>query len=374
MCMYQSNINTTLEKSLNKSIFELRQKIYTWKDILGFATFLGTLRQHWDTLSDGIAVCKFAETENYAIEPNELQTAANNLRYKFNLITAEETEEWLRTRELSLIHLNDFLTRGILTTYFSDQLAEIRKRDEVDRQTILENLWPELILNKGYAHLVKSLIWRLIVEEYKLGKDVLVDAELATIKKEFCQRKNIALEDINTHKKSVWLLQESFDTFLNLEARYQKFYNQQIPEDMANLALKSLHRHLVRICYESVSFKEFEHAKEAFLCITEDGCSLDYIAAKADGNYTKSVQFLEEIPENLRRRLLSAAVEEAIPPRFATDGESFCIYRVLKKIEPQLSDPIVYSRVQKEYIKDSLAPISQANIKWLLWELDLSHG
>ena len=374
MCRTQSNINPSLEKSLNKSIFKVKQKDYTWRDVLGFAEFVGVLGPHWDSLSDGIAVCRFAEAKDYVVEPSHLQTEANNLRYRFNLITAEETEEWLHSRELSLSSLNDFLNRDILTTHFSDQLSEIRDQIKIDSQIVLESLWSELILNDGYPHVVTPLIWRLMVDEFKLGEAVTVDDELAVVKKEFCQRESIDIGDLPTYIKSRWLLKNSFSNYLILEARYRKFYTERVPVEMANLLLKSLHHQLVRISYESVSFKDFEHAKEAFLCVTEDGCTLDHIAAQADGDYTKSARFVDAIPEDLRRNLMSAAVEEALPPRHGSEDEKFYIYRVLKKIEPQLDDPVVYSKVQQEYVKEILCPLGQAHVKWLKWALDLSHG
>ena len=302
-----------------------------------------------------------------------MQAAANDWRYKFNLITAEETEEWFGCRELSLNDLNDFLCREILKSHFFDQLPEIRKQVEIDAQSVLENFWPQLVLSNDYPQLVIPLIWRLIVKEFNFSPKVAIVDELALAKNEYCQRQQINIDDLPSYLKNSRLLHDSFNYYLTLEAYYRRFCAQLLSDEMAGLLLKSMFKQLIRIVYESVYFSELEHAKEAYLCVTEDGASLDDIAVKAGGRYAKSVQFLDEIPEELRQDLLSAAVGEAIPPRAKNGRDGFSLHRVLRKVEPELENPDVYNRVLQEYVKENLGPLAQANVKWLKWDLNLSH-
>ena len=368
------DIDSLFMNSLNKDICEIQQQIYTWKHVLCSAEFLGILEWHWNDLIDGVTLCKYAESIGHFIAPERLQNAANDLRYKFNLITAEETEEWLQTRELSLQDLNDFLSRKILAVDFGDQLAEVRGRIHVKKKHVREDLWPHLVLSNAYPQLVIPLIWRLIVKEFKSPQGISIDKQMGIVEKEFCQRQDIAARDLPVYLESNLLLRDSFRYYMTLEAHYRKFIDRFLTEDKADLLLRSFHNRLIQIEFESVSFVNLERAKEAYFCITEDGVTLKDVAAQAGGAYARSLQSLEEIPEELRRALLSAAIQEAIPPKINKNTEKFTIHRVLKKIAPSLDDLHVCRRLRHEYVKENLASIARDNVKWLKWDLNLSHG
>ena len=350
--------------------FTLGKISYVVPSFLVFLSHIGRI------LKDGIIVCNYVDLNGESIDPQELQVAANDLRYHFNLITAEETEEWLGSRELSLNNLNDFLRRKILVSHFADQLDEIRKQIEVGRLPIYKDLWPELLLSDNFPQLITELVWRTLVTDLKLVSSSSADkSEIHTIEEEFCQREGIHAKDLPNYLKLSPFLHDTYDVYLALEVNFRKFSKQLLTAEKANLLLKSLHNHLVRVVYESIYFSDLEHAKEAYLCATEDGLTFPEIASQTGGIYTKSTQFLDEIPETLRRLFLSAAIEEAIPPRTVTQANGgFYIHRVLKKIQPELEAPAVYNRLKQESIKENLAPVAKANVKWLKWDLNLFHG
>ena len=369
------DINTSFDQSLNKALFQVKERIYTWKNVLSCAEFLGTLKTYWELLEEGIIGCKYADLNGEAIDHEELQSAANALRYRLNLITAEETEEWLRSRELSLNDLNNYLCRMIRRSSFANQFDHIRKQIVPDRSSIFNELWPEFVLSGEYPRLVTPLVWRAVVSELDfLSLSSINDAEFRRVKEAFCQREGISEDDLPGYLKSSVFLQDEFNAYLSLEANFCKYCDQLVTEENANLLLKSFYNHLIRIEYESASFTDLEHAREAYLCVSEDGISLESIACQTGGNYTKSIRFLDEIPEALRRMLLSTAIGEATPPSSGERTGEFYIHRVLKKTEPKMEDPQVYSRLRRESVKENLGPIAQANTKWLKWDLDLLHG
>ena len=118
----------TLKDSLSISIFKVKERIYTWKDVLSFAEFHGIFHDHWQVLKDGLVAMMLADQEEYCIPSSEMQDAANALRYDFNLITAQETEEWLQKYEISLDDLNEFLMRKLLKNHFGNRLGELRNQ------------------------------------------------------------------------------------------------------------------------------------------------------------------------------------------------------------------------------------------------------
>ena len=375
MIKSEVDIHTSFDQSFNKSLFQVKDRIYTWKDVLAHGEFLGTLKTHLKNLEEGIVSCKYAELNGTEINPEEIQCAANALRYRLNLITAEETEEWLRSRELSLRDLNTFLCRNIFRSYFANELNEIRGQVTLNRADIFNDLWPEFVLSEVFPKLVIPLVWRTIISDLELiSTSSINDFEIKKVGDDFCLREGQKIGESPGHLKSCLFLQENFDFYLILEAKFRKYCEQILTQESAELLLKLLHKHLIRIEYESASFVDLEHAREAFLCVTEDGLSLNCIASQTGGSYIKSTQFLDEIPETLRRLLLSAGIEEAIPPRAGEKKDEFYIHRVLKKIEPKIEDPQVVFRLRRECMKENLGPIAKAKITWLKWDVDLLHG
>ena len=87
--------------TFHKAIFEFRKKTYYWKDVLEFAEFLGLLKAHTDRVRAGIDIEFYALESGYDADPQEIQNAVNEWRYDFNLITAQETEDWLKLHDIS---------------------------------------------------------------------------------------------------------------------------------------------------------------------------------------------------------------------------------------------------------------------------------
>src|SRR5258707_10408060 len=73
---------------------------YTAGDAVDGAVFRGELEQEWQTFLHHLAAEKRADEFELELDESAISAAAEEFRYRHDLITAEETERWLSNRGL----------------------------------------------------------------------------------------------------------------------------------------------------------------------------------------------------------------------------------------------------------------------------------
>src|SRR2546428_2566211 len=84
---------------------------YKARDAIEAALFRGELNSVWGEFLSRLAFEKRAEELALELDDDALDSAAETFRYQHDLITAEETEQWLRARCLSLDEFSDYFAR-----------------------------------------------------------------------------------------------------------------------------------------------------------------------------------------------------------------------------------------------------------------------
>ena len=80
-------------------------------DVVDAAWFRGDLQPFWREFLAGIACERLADEEGSEPDSEALQTLSEDFRYAHDLITAEETDAWLISRNLTLNDLTDYANR-----------------------------------------------------------------------------------------------------------------------------------------------------------------------------------------------------------------------------------------------------------------------
>ncbi len=357
----------------SRYLFRFGKTLYTWGDVLGWAEFSGCLDPALNTLFRGAEAFDLAESGEIDFDQDDLQHAANRLRYDLNLITAEETETWLQTRGLSLDDLNAYLFRQVCRQHVQTFNAEWIVNAEIDIDWICAELWSEIVFSQELPAFVSSFIWRLAVHE-SAGAAVIAPPKLVEAENRFHERHALCRNWPVYRETEYLFIGERLRQFLELDAAYLNYCDANIPKLKCELLLKTYRIPFIRVRFEKIAFESHELAKEALFCVTMDGDSLSAVAAKSSGDYAVETVFMDDIPENLKPRFLSATVGEPVVPQADEDDDVFTIYRVLEKTEPDPNDPDVHARLCQKWIADNLRPFVARQIAWEMWPLDLLHG
>ena len=83
-----------------------------------------TAGYRFNELRQGLACVRCAEAKSTSIPVSEVTAAANEFRYKRGLITAEETENWLKLWRLNMDQWMGYVRRSMLRQKWAGGLKE----------------------------------------------------------------------------------------------------------------------------------------------------------------------------------------------------------------------------------------------------------
>src|SRR5262245_52145612 len=114
---------------------------YTARDAIDAACFRGELEDRWQTFLRHIAAEERADELDLELDESAISAAAEEFRYRHDLITAEETEAWLAHRGLTFNNFSDYFARqfcvGALEESFSPEQIEYTSADPELREAFV---------------------------------------------------------------------------------------------------------------------------------------------------------------------------------------------------------------------------------------------
>src|SRR5262249_26312564 len=84
---------------------------YTARDAIDAAIFRGELEDKWQTFLSHLAAEERADELELGLDESAISAAAEEFRYRHDLITAEETEAWLANRGLTFGDFSAYFVR-----------------------------------------------------------------------------------------------------------------------------------------------------------------------------------------------------------------------------------------------------------------------
>ena len=119
----------------------------------------------------------------------------------------------------------------------------------------------------------------------------------------------------------------------------------------------------VRLDVQDLGFGREAAAREALLCLREDGDSLEAVAATARTAPRESRLYLEDVDPTARSELLGAGPGDLVGPLRL--GEEFHLLLVRDKALPSESDPEVRRRAESHLQKAAVEREIQARVRWV---------
>jgi hypothetical protein len=318
---------------------------YTARDAIDAAIFRGELEEKWQTFLGHLAAEERADELELELDESAISAAAEEFRYRHDLITAEETEVWLANRGLTFTDFSTYFARQYCVGAVHESLSSEQIEYASAPQELRHLFVAELILSGTVEDMTVKLMWRLAAR--CAGKEPIPDA-IAVEKGKFLHRTGIEpsqlahwLEEMG--RDSQWL-----EEMLEMEAVYAAHCATLLAPEARQRGLMALRLCLTRFEIELIELESHDAAQEALFCVREDGMSLQEVAT--DGRYPYRVAnfLLEDLPAEVQQKYLSVSQGDLLEPMPRSDGFALC--RIIKKVEPQLEDPIVKLRVDQRLL------------------------
>ena len=318
---------------------------YTARDAIDAAIFRGELEEKWQTFLRHVAAEERADELELELDESAISAAADEFRYRHDLITAEEAEAWLANRALTFDDFSDYFARQ----YCVDALDEGFSAEQIEFTSaapeLRQSFVAQLILSGALDDMTVKLMSRLAAR--CAGKEPAPEAIVAETRK-FLNRLRIEptqladwLQELN--RDSAWL-----NEMVAIEAAYATHCDSLLAPEACQRELMALRLRLTRFEIERIELESHDAAKEALFCVREDGMSMAEVATEGGYPYRRAEFLLEDIPSDVQQKYLSVSQGDLLEPMPRGDGFELC--RVIKKVEPRLEDPIVKSRVDQRLL------------------------
>lgn len=131
----------------------------------------------------------------------------------------------------------------------------------------------------------------------------------------------------------------------DLDRAYDRFLAEAVSPDALPSILDARRADWLRVDCRTLVFETEPAAREAALCVRDDGMALSEVAEQAGAEVREHSVHLEDAQGGLGDALLSARTGELLGPLALADR--FALVLVDEKVEPSLDDPEILRRVQE---------------------------
>lgn len=344
----------------SKVIFVCADRSVTGRDLLDAALVRGELQLEWENLIQRLAAELRAEVGNLEFDDDAIDTAAEQFRYQHDLITAEETEQWLTERGLTLGDFSAHFVRQYWGQHWDDVVAEpldyLTASDD-SRKLLIE----DLILSGELDGMAQRHSWRLAAHQAAGGATVageLLDQERAA----FLERAGLSEAELPAWLEKLGRDHSWLDETLAMEAIYYRDRAALLSRPAREREIAALRIPLTRFEVETIELDSLDAAREALLCARDDGMTMEEVAAEGRYPYRHPELLLEEIPEELQQKFLSVHPGDILEP--IPHGDGFHLCRIIGKAEPEVDDPVVQERADQRILDRHFSDLTNRHIQW----------
>jgi hypothetical protein len=345
--------------SLGVIVFTTANARFAAADVLDSAWFRGELQALWSGRCAGQSSA--ANDDEIPPADEELQAIAEEIRYRHELITAEETDAWLDARRLTLDDLTDHCHRQwrwenapppVVVAGFDYSGAAVELR---------ELFLHELIFDGTFDTLARQLTWRVAIPA-EAGDHV--PATMETQRAQFHGRMGLTKEAVEETLRRLGRDAAWLDATLAREAGYARHLALVLTIENRHRNLAALRLPLTRFEVELLELESEDAAREACLCLEVDGLSMDDLAEQEHYRMDHREFLLEELPPEEQLQFLRG--EKGQVRQVTTTDGRFQVFRIVDKCEPTLADKRVISRVDREILAAHFENLVSKNVAWLL--------
>lgn len=344
----------------NRVVFASGNESFTVRELIDWASVRGELEPIWNKLLRLVAAEEAADEKELEMDDSAIDQAAEAFRYERDLITAEEAEQWLEERGITLNDFSDYFVRH----YWGDALEDLEP-EAVDYDSapneLRELLVVELILSGELDRMAKRLSWRVAgrraAGKNGLDPEVLADEERRLFERTGLDENQLAGWLQSMHRNRDWL-----GKTLEMEALHRKKSEALLNKQAREREVAALRLPLTRFDLETVEVDSLDVAREALLCVHDDGMSMEEVATEGRYPYRRAEVLLEDLPEDLQQKFLSVSAGDILEP--ISRGEGFYICRVLEKAEPKADDDAVCARAERSILERHFSELTAKHIQW----------
>jgi hypothetical protein len=324
--------STTMNILSDRPIFAVDGEVFHWGDVVRHAQASGRWTELEAEARQGLACeAHFDTIEEDGVE-EAIDEAATEFRYERDLITAEEMETWLEARGLTPEEWMGYVRRDLLRHRWAADLDEIAAEHPVADEELEGALRIDLLCSGTH---------RILAEELAVEAAAAAAASGAA--------PPASPEDRDA-------------VLATLRQRAGRFRRDAVAPETLAREVSSNQMDWIRVDCRAIGFPAEGPAREAALCLREDGLDLEEVAGEADVPIEEVVLYLDQLDPEQHSRFLGATVNDVIGP--VPMDEAFTVYQVVAKVMPSTDDPEIVRRAEQGILARLLAAEVSRRVRW----------
>ncbi len=349
-----------------RQIFSVGDAVYTWGDVV----LAGILWGDWENLahevSAGLACLERlddAEDEEEPLPEDEVNAAAEEFRYARDLVAAEDMEAWLERRGLTVDEWMGYIERSLLVKKWVEDLEAIQREYPVALDEAEEVILCDAICGGRADAWAKSLATRAAayartIQESPEGDGAAGNDAVGALAEEF--RDSLAAHPLILLRA---IDPERVNLLAGLEMAWREFSESRLTPHAIREQVAAHQLEWLRLSFSSLVLKDRDAAREAALCIRDDGRSPAEVAADSKAELTEGEWFLDEVDGALRSHLVGATGGDVLGPLEVNDG--FAIVSVHGKRPASAEDPLVRARAERSLLGRTVHHEIESRVRWI---------
>ena len=309
--------------------FAVDGEVYQWPDVFAYAKTSGRWADLVQSARAGVACAMHADaspTEEERLEAL-VDAAGDEFRYARDLLTADEMEAWLAERGLTARTWLESVRRRVLLELWAEQVDDLVARYSPTSEDVDAALASDMVCEDGHRALAER--FAAVAAAAAAGGGVSPDE----------------------------------DRYAALRAAAERFRATAVTDEALRREISSHQMDWVRIDCRAVEFEDQAEAREAALCLREDGLPLEEVAEAAHVSVGALSFYLDEIDTEERSRFLAAHSGSVIGPIPVEDVH--ILYHVDAKVMPSVADPAVHERASAIISSRAVEIEAQQRVQWL---------
>lgn len=332
-------------------VFEVELERFSWRDVALFAH----AASRWDDvlrdLTDGLACQEHAEREEDESLEEAVDEAAAEFRYARELITAAEAEAWLAARGVTVAEWLGTIRREVLRREWATALADLR---------LLYPPAPSLLADALRAELACTATGTRLATR---AAEEVAAAVAAGTSLSAAGAPAADLPDPLPLGLDPGHARQRLPLVMRVRDGAARFSAQLLTAEALGREIRSHQMDWVRMECQAVAFAEAAQAREAVLCLKEDGLEIAEVARSAHLEPEHTSFYLDELDPVLQPVFLSAMPGDVLGP--TPRGDQHTVFQVLSKRMPDDADPGVRQRAAQRLAARALAAEVERRVRWL---------
>jgi hypothetical protein len=334
-----------------RPVFVVEGDTFFWEDVVLDAIRRGKWSGLEQEVREGFAVLEEIESSSEDEEfEAAVEEAAQEFRYARDLVTAQEMEDWLAVHEVSLREWMDHIRRQTARARAPLGLSALVARHSIDAEQLDAALRVDLICTGMGEDLATELAGRAAAAA---GYPAPPSAEI---------------HEPPPSRIPLGISPERAQERINLLARIDEsaelFRRNAVTPEAIRREIGHHHTEWIRIDSRAIAFEDEAGAREAAMCLREDGLALDEVAAAAHATVAESRFYLDDVDPEVRSLFLGARPVDVLGP-ILFEG-SHTLFRVVDKVMPSEKDPEILRRAETGVATRILAAQAQQRVQWQL--------